>query len=107
MLESRLRQGGIPFGISRLRADQLCDKILPDAAPQHGVVARDVLVESAFPEVLQSPAVVRGEAVQASANRSRAATLGKSLDVIRRGSVTLIERTAGDAAACVKLLNDR
>jgi len=34
-------------------------------------------------------------------------TLNESLDVIQRGSVTLIERKAGDAAACVKLLNDR
>ena len=34
-------------------------------------------------------------------------TLGEALDVIQRGSVTLIERKAGDAAACVKLLNDR
>lgn len=34
-------------------------------------------------------------------------TLNEALDVIQRGSVTLIERKAGDAAACVKLLNDR
>ncbi len=34
-------------------------------------------------------------------------TLGEALDVIQRGSVTLIERKAGDAAACVKLLNER
>lgn len=34
-------------------------------------------------------------------------TLNESLDVIQRGSVTLIERKAGDAAACVKLLHDR
>jgi glycerophosphoryl diester phosphodiesterase len=43
--------------------------------------------------------------VQASANGLP--TLGESIDVIQRGSVTLIERKAGDAAACVKLLNDR
>jgi len=34
-------------------------------------------------------------------------TLDESLDVIQRGSVTLIERKAGDAAACVKLLAER
>jgi len=34
-------------------------------------------------------------------------TLDEALDVIQRGSVTLIERKAGDAAACVKLLNER
>jgi glycerophosphoryl diester phosphodiesterase len=34
-------------------------------------------------------------------------TLSQSLDVIQRGSVTLIERKAGDAAACVKLLKER
>lgn len=34
-------------------------------------------------------------------------TLDEALDVIQRGSVTLIERKAGDAAACVKLLKDR
>jgi glycerophosphoryl diester phosphodiesterase len=34
-------------------------------------------------------------------------TLSESLDLIQRGSVTLIERKAGDAATCVKLLNER
>jgi glycerophosphoryl diester phosphodiesterase len=34
-------------------------------------------------------------------------TLSESLDIIQRGSVTLIERKAGDAAACVKLLSER
>ncbi len=34
-------------------------------------------------------------------------TLNEALDVIQRGSVTLIERKAGDAAACVKLLHER
>ncbi len=34
-------------------------------------------------------------------------TLNEALDVIQRGSVTLIERKAGDAATCVKLLNNR
>ena len=34
-------------------------------------------------------------------------TLNDALEVIQRGSVTLIERKAGDAAACVNLLNDR
>lgn len=37
----------------------------------------------------------------------RLPTLGESLDVIQRGGVTLIERKAGDAAACVKLLRER
>lgn len=34
-------------------------------------------------------------------------TLGEALDVIQRGSVTLVERKAGDAAACVNLLSER
>jgi glycerophosphoryl diester phosphodiesterase len=34
-------------------------------------------------------------------------TLGEALDVIQRASVTLIERKAGNAATCVKLLQDR
>lgn len=34
-------------------------------------------------------------------------TLIEALDVIQRGSVTLIERKAGDAATCVKLLQER
>lgn len=34
-------------------------------------------------------------------------TLSEALDVIQRGGVTLIERKAGDAAACVKLLQER
>lgn len=34
-------------------------------------------------------------------------TLGESLDVIQRAGVTLIERKAGDAATCVKLLQKR
>ncbi len=34
-------------------------------------------------------------------------TLDEALEVIQRGSVTLIERKAGDASACVKLLRDR
>jgi glycerophosphoryl diester phosphodiesterase len=34
-------------------------------------------------------------------------TLDESLDVIQRDGVTLIERKAGDAAACVKLLRER
>lgn len=34
-------------------------------------------------------------------------TLGEALDVIQQGSVTLIERKAGDAAACVNLLSER
>lgn len=34
-------------------------------------------------------------------------TLSEALDVIQRGSVTLIERKAGDAATCVKLLQER
>jgi glycerophosphoryl diester phosphodiesterase len=33
--------------------------------------------------------------------------LSEALDVIQRGSVTLIERKAGDAATCVKLLRER
>jgi glycerophosphoryl diester phosphodiesterase len=33
-------------------------------------------------------------------------TLDQALEVIQRGGVTLIERKAGDAAACVKLLRD-
>jgi glycerophosphoryl diester phosphodiesterase len=37
----------------------------------------------------------------------RLPTLDDALDVIQRGGVTLIERKAGDAAACVKLLRDR
>ena len=34
-------------------------------------------------------------------------TLSEALDVIQRGSVTLIERKAGDAPSCVKLLRER
>lgn len=34
-------------------------------------------------------------------------TLGEALEVIQEGSVTLIERKAGDAEACVKLLRER
>jgi glycerophosphoryl diester phosphodiesterase len=34
-------------------------------------------------------------------------TLDEALDVIQRGGMTLIERKAGDAAACVKLLRER
>ena len=34
-------------------------------------------------------------------------TLGEALDVIQRNAITLIERKAGDAAACVKLLQER
>jgi len=34
-------------------------------------------------------------------------TLGEAIEVIQRGSVTLIERKAGDAASCVKLLTER
>lgn len=34
-------------------------------------------------------------------------TLDEALEVIQRGGVTLIERKAGDAAACVKLLRAR
>jgi len=37
----------------------------------------------------------------------RLPTLAQSLEVIQRGSVTLIERKAGDAAACVKLLKQK
>lgn len=37
----------------------------------------------------------------------RLPTLAQSLDFIQRGSVTLIERKAGDAAACVKLLREK
>ena len=33
-------------------------------------------------------------------------TLSEAIEVIQQGSVTLIERKAGDAAACVKLLTD-
>jgi glycerophosphoryl diester phosphodiesterase len=37
----------------------------------------------------------------------RLPTLAQALEVIQRGSVTLIERKAGDAATCVKLLRER
>jgi glycerophosphoryl diester phosphodiesterase len=37
----------------------------------------------------------------------RLPTLVQSMDVIQRGSMTLIERKAGDAATCVKLLKQR
>lgn len=33
--------------------------------------------------------------------------LGEALDVIQKGSVTLIERKAGDAASCIKLIRDK
>ncbi len=38
---------------------------------------------------------------------TRIPTLGEALTLIQDGNVTLIERKAGDAAACVKLLNER
>lgn len=34
-------------------------------------------------------------------------TLAEALDVIQRGSITLIERKAGDAATCVQLLREK
>ena len=37
----------------------------------------------------------------------RVPTLGESLDVIQRSGVTLIERKAGEAESCVKLLRER
>lgn len=33
--------------------------------------------------------------------------LGEALDVIQKGSVTLIERKAGDAASCIKVIRDK
>jgi len=38
---------------------------------------------------------------------TRLPTLAEALDLIQDGNVTLIERKAGDAATCVKLLRDR
>ena len=38
---------------------------------------------------------------------TRLPTLPEALDLIQDGNVTLIERKAGDAAACVKLLHER
>lgn len=38
---------------------------------------------------------------------TRLPTLAQSLDAIQKGSVTLVERKAGDAATCVKLLEQR
>ncbi len=38
---------------------------------------------------------------------TRLSTLAEALDCIQDGNVTLIERKAGDAATCVKLLRDR
>lgn len=38
---------------------------------------------------------------------TRLPTLAEALDLIQDGNVTLIERKAGDAAKCVKLLHDR
>ena len=38
---------------------------------------------------------------------TRLPTLKEALDLIQDGNVTLIERKGGDAAACVKLLNER
>ena len=38
---------------------------------------------------------------------TRLPTLAEALDLIQVGNVTLIERKAGDAAACIKLLNER
>lgn len=38
---------------------------------------------------------------------TRLPTLAEALELIQAGNVTLIERKAGDAAACVKLLNER
>jgi glycerophosphoryl diester phosphodiesterase len=48
-----------------------------------------------------------GQWFDAKYTGTRLPTLTEALDLIQDGNVTLIERKAGDAATCVKLLRDR